>query len=129
MVSRLCRVGSESPTHIHRIRGTTPRPELSSDGGAQLLHGTGPMLARTLCKLRMNMGRERVLAVMDDPKGASVSSRRSLPPRNAMKTISWNRKAVEQAREQGVDDPREATCPGRSLPYGSSLATNASAGS
>jgi hypothetical protein len=29
-----------------------------------------------------------------------------------MKTIQWNRRAVEQAREQGVGDPREVTCRG-----------------
>jgi hypothetical protein len=27
-----------------------------------------------------------------------------------MKTISWNRKAVELAKEQGVDDPRQVVC-------------------
>jgi hypothetical protein len=30
----------------------------------------------------------------------------------AMKTISWNRKAVEQAKAQGFDNPNHATCPG-----------------
>jgi hypothetical protein len=29
-----------------------------------------------------------------------------------MKTIQWNRKAVELAREQGVADPLNAVCPG-----------------
>ena len=29
-----------------------------------------------------------------------------------MKTIQWNRKAVEQAKEQGFDDPRDAVCLG-----------------
>jgi hypothetical protein len=28
-----------------------------------------------------------------------------------MHSISWNQKAVEQAKAQGVDNPREATCP------------------
>jgi hypothetical protein len=29
-----------------------------------------------------------------------------------MKTIQWNRKAVEQAKAQGLDDPLQALCPG-----------------
>ena len=29
-----------------------------------------------------------------------------------MKTIQWNRRAVELAREQDVDDPLHAVCPG-----------------
>jgi hypothetical protein len=29
-----------------------------------------------------------------------------------MKTIQWNRKAVEQAKAQGVDNPLEAVCHG-----------------
>jgi pyruvate/2-oxoacid:ferredoxin oxidoreductase beta subunit len=29
-----------------------------------------------------------------------------------MKTISWNRKVVEQAKAQGFDNPNHATCPG-----------------
>ena len=29
-----------------------------------------------------------------------------------MKTIQWNRKAVERAREQGLSDPRDVICPG-----------------
>ena len=28
-----------------------------------------------------------------------------------MHSISWNQKAVEQAKAQGVDNPRNATCP------------------
>ena len=28
-----------------------------------------------------------------------------------MRSISWNQKAVEQAKAQGVDNPRNATCP------------------
>ena len=28
-----------------------------------------------------------------------------------MHSLSWNQKAVEQAKAQGVDNPREATCP------------------
>jgi hypothetical protein len=28
-----------------------------------------------------------------------------------MQSISWNQKAVEQAKAQGVDNPRNATCP------------------
>jgi hypothetical protein len=28
-----------------------------------------------------------------------------------MKTISWNRKAVEQAKAQGLDNPVHAICP------------------
>jgi pyruvate/2-oxoacid:ferredoxin oxidoreductase beta subunit len=28
------------------------------------------------------------------------------------KTISWNRKAVEQAKAQGFDNPNDAICPG-----------------
>ena len=29
-----------------------------------------------------------------------------------MKTISWNPKAVEQAKAQGLDDPLHVICPG-----------------
>ena len=29
-----------------------------------------------------------------------------------MKSISWNRKAVEQAKAQGLDNPLHAICPG-----------------
>ena len=29
-----------------------------------------------------------------------------------MKTIQWNRRAVEQAKAQGFDDPRHVICPG-----------------
>jgi hypothetical protein len=28
-----------------------------------------------------------------------------------MRSISWNQKAVEQAKAQGVDNPRNTTCP------------------
>jgi hypothetical protein len=31
---------------------------------------------------------------------------------NEMKTISWNRKAVEQAKAQGFDNPQHVICPG-----------------
>jgi hypothetical protein len=34
------------------------------------------------------------------------------PSGDTMKTIQWNRKAVEQARAQGFDNPMNATCPG-----------------
>jgi hypothetical protein len=29
-----------------------------------------------------------------------------------MKTIQWNRKAVEQSKAQGFDNPQHAICPG-----------------
>ena len=38
--------------------------------------------------------------------------RRSPPRGIEMKTIQWNRRAVELAREQDVDDPLHAVCPG-----------------
>lgn len=33
------------------------------------------------------------------------------PQENEMKTISWNRKAVEQSKAQGFDNPEHAICP------------------
>jgi hypothetical protein len=39
------------------------------------------------------------------------------------KSISWNRKAVEQAKAQGFDNPLHAICPGcgTNLPLGFSV--------
>jgi hypothetical protein len=36
----------------------------------------------------------------------------AVPLGDTMKTISWNRKAVEQAKAQGFDDPRHTICTG-----------------
>ena len=45
---------------------------------------------------------------------ALVSGLVGFPPERVfgMKSISWNRRAVEQAKAQGFDDPRHTICSG-----------------